>query len=69
MKKANIPIYLNTAEQMIKSNNIKERLNNWALSDKRRSVFAHMPTPSKKDLNNSLKREDQVIVFRLNTSH
>ena len=66
---ANIPVSLNTAKQMIKSNNKTERLNNWALSNKGRSMFAHMPTPNKKDPNNSLKREDQVIIFRLRTQH
>ena len=69
IEQANIPVSLNTAKQMIKSNNKTERLNNWALSNKGRSMFAHMPTPNKDDPNNSLKREDQVIIFRLRTQH
>ena len=32
-------------------------------------MFAHMPTPNKKDPNNTLKREDQVTIFRLRTQH
>ena len=45
----NIPVSLATAKQIIKANNKIERLNNWALCGKGRSMFAHMPTPNKKD--------------------
>ena len=65
----NIPVSLATAKQIIKANNKIERLNNWALCGKGRSMFAHMPTPNKKDPNNTLKREDQVTIFRLRTQH
>ena len=59
-EQTNTSVSLNTAKQMIKSNNKIERLNNWALCDKGRSMFAYMPKPNKKDPINSLKREDQV---------
>ena len=65
----NIPVSLATAKQIIKANNKIERLNNWAFCGKGRSMFAHMPTPNKKDPNNTLKREDQVTIFRLRTQH
>lgn len=68
-EQADIPVSLDTTKQIIRSNNKIERLNNWALSNKGRSMFAHMPTPNKKDPNNNLKREDQVIIFRLRTQH
>ena len=68
-EQTNTPVSLNTAKQIIKSNNKIERLNSWALCDKGRSMFAHMPTPNKKDPINSLKREDQVTIFRLRTQH
>ena len=68
-EQANIPVSLDTAKQIIRSNNKIQRLNNWAMSNKGRSMFAHMPTPNKKDPNNNLKREDKVMIFRLRTQH
>ena len=43
--------------------------NQWALSDKGRVMFNFVTTPNKRDPINSLKRKEQVVIFRLRTNH
>ena len=58
-----------TAKQMIKSNSKTEWKNSWTQSEKGRVMFTYMPKPNIKDPINSLKRKDQVIIFRLRSTH
>ena len=41
----------------------------WALGDTGRAVFTHMTSPNTNDPVNSLRRQEQVIIFRLRTRH
>ena len=41
----------------------------WETTDKGRSLFEHMKAPNKKDEINSLKRDEQVTIFRLRSRH
>ena len=54
---------------MIKSNSKTEWKNSWTQSEKGRVMFTYMPKPNIKDPINSLKRKDQVIIFRLRSTH
>ena len=60
---------LNTAKQIIKQNKKEDWRNEWANSVKGRSIFDHMTIPNPKDSINSLKREEQVTIFRLRSQH
>ena len=65
----NILVSQTTAKQMIKSNSKTEWKNSWTQSEKGRVMFTYMPKPNIKDPINSLKRKDQVIIFRLRSTH
>ena len=58
-----------TTKQIIKSNTKIEWLNSWAQSEKGRSMFKFISKPNTKDQINYLQRKDQVIIFRLRTTH
>ena len=58
-----------TVKKIIKSNSKIEWHTKWALSKKGRSMFNFVATPKKNDPINSLNRKDQVIIFRLRTTH
>ena len=63
------PVSQTTAKQIVKCNSKKEWHNSWALSDKGRVMFKYMSKPNREDSINFLKRQDQVIIFRLRTTH
>ena len=63
------PVSQTTAKQIIKSKCKVEWQNTWTRSEKGRAMFKYIPKPNKKDPINSLKRKDQVIIFRLRTTH
>ena len=65
----NKPVSQTTAKQIIKSNTKIDWLNSWANCEKGRSMFKHVPKPNTKDEINLLNRKDQVIIFRLRTTH
>ena len=54
---------------MIKHNCREEWLNEWAMGQTGRTVFAHMTAPNLKDSLDSLEGRDQVTIFRLRTHH
>ena len=58
-----------TVKKIIKSNSKIEWHTKWAQSKKGRSMFNFVATPKKNDPINSLNRKDQVIIFRLRTTH
>ena len=55
--------------QIINQNKKEDWRNEWANSVTGRSIFNHMTTPNPKDPINSLKREEQVTIFRLRSQH
>ena len=63
------PVSQATAKQIIKSNCKSDWQNSWTQSEKGRVMFKYIPKPNKKDPINSLKRKDQVAIFRLRTTH
>ena len=63
------PVSQKTTKQMIRSNLKIEWLNSWAQCKKGRSIFRHIPKPNKNDPINSLKRKEQVTIFRLRSTH
>ena len=63
------PVSYRTAKQIIKTNTKEEWMNRWAQGTTGRCMFNHMTTPQPKDNINTLKRRDQVIIFRLRTMH
>ena len=69
LEQPNRPVSQKTAKQIIRSNTKLEWYNQWALSDKGRVVFQYMPKPNKMDPINTLRRRDQVNIFRLRTQH
>ena len=58
-----------TVKKIIKSNSKIEWHTKWAQSKKGRSMFNFVAAPKKNDPINSLKRKNQVIIFRLRTTH
>ena len=58
-----------TVKKILKSNKTIEWHNQWALSDKGRVMFNFVTTPNRRDPINSLKRREQVVIFRLRTNH
>ena len=58
-----------TVKKILKSNNTIEWHNRWAQSDKGRVMFNHVTVPNRKDPINQLKRNEQVVIFRLRTNH
>ena len=58
-----------TIKQVIKSNAKIDWHTRWALSKKGRAMFKYAPTPNRDDPINSLKRKEQVTIFRLRTTH
>ena len=60
---------MNTAKQIINQNKKEDWRNEWANNATGRSIFNYMTTPNPKDPINSLKREEQVTIFRLRSQH
>ena len=61
---------MNIAKQIIHQKKKEDWRNEWANSVTVRSIFNHMTTPYPKDpIINSLKREEQVTIFRLRSQH
>ena len=58
-----------TVKKIIKSNLKIDWHTKWALSKKGRAMFSFIAAPKQNDPINSLKRKDQVIIFRLRTTH
>ena len=54
---------------MIRSNSKIEWMTRWAQGNTGRAVFTHMTSPNTNDPVNSLKRQEQVIIFRLRARH
>ena len=63
------PVSQRTAKQMIRSNSKIEWMTRWALGNTGRAIFTHMASPNINDPVNSLRRQEQVIIFRLRTRH
>ena len=59
------PASLQTAKNMIRTNNRHQWLTEWAMGTTGRRVFKHMATPNPKDALNSLTRPELAVVFRL----
>ena len=58
-----------TVKRIIKSNSRIDWHTKWAMSQNGRAMFNFIAAPKKNDPINSLKRKDQVIIFRLRTTH
>jgi len=63
------PVSQATAKQILKANSKIEWKHSWTQSEKGRAMFKYVPKPNGKDPINFLKRKDQVIIFRLRTTH
>ena len=63
------PVSQTTAKQIIKSNSKTLWHNSWTQCDKGRVMFQYVPKPSRLDPINSLKRKEQVVIFRLRINH
>ena len=64
-----VPVSMDTAKKMIKSNFKEEWMQSWISNNTGRALFQHMNAPKKKDPINLLKRKDQTTIFRLRTTH
>ena len=60
---------MNTAKQNIRQAKRKIWMKEWSETEKGRNIFNHMPSPNPNDSINQLKRNEQVVIFRLRSGH
>ena len=65
----NTPVSQRTCKQILKGDCKERWLKEWALCDKGRKYYTFRQKPCKEDPINTLRRRDQVIIFRLRTEH
>ena len=64
-----VPVTYDTVTKMIRSNIKEEWLTDWSKNSTGRALYEFMDAPKPKDPINSLKRQEQSLIFRLRTGH
>ncbi|MCG8431297.1 MAG: hypothetical protein MJA29_09010, partial [Candidatus Omnitrophica bacterium] len=63
------PCSMNTVRQVLRNDSKEEWLNRWATGFTGRVMHKHMNRPKRNDKINTLKREQQSLIFQLRTGH
>jgi len=64
-----VPVTYDTVTKMIRSNFKEEWLLDWSKNSTGRALYEYMNAPKPKDPINTLKRQEQSLIFRLRTGH
>ena len=64
-----VPVTYDTVCKIIRSNLKEEWLNDWTNNSTGRALYEHMNAPRPKDPINTLRRDEQALIFRLRTKH
>ena len=64
-----VPVSYDTVTKMIRSNIKEEWLTDWSKNSTGRALHEFMDAPKPKDPINTLKRQEQSLIFRLRTGH